>query len=433
MSLQAGTTVSTERPTRVRYLVMAFAAVLAVITYIDRVSISFAAPFIREELHLSTIQMGWVFNAFSLGYALFEIPGGFLGDWIGPRKVLTRIVVWWSIFTAATGWVWSYSSLLVIRFLFGAGEAGCFPNITRSFSVWLPQRERPRAQAMIWLSTRWGAAFTPPLVALVMSLVGWRHAFEVFACLGVVWAAVFFFWYRDDPRKKSGVNEAERALLKDNAHLAAGHRNVPWSRLVRSRQAWMLCGQYFCHSWGWYFYLTWLPTYLREGRHMAFVSTAAMSALPLFMAGLGDPVSVLLSARLAKSVGLARARRWIAYTGFAGASTFLLVSTVIRDPMMGVLAIGAAAFLLELVMPIAWSTTMDVGAQYAGTVSGAMNMVGNIAGGFSPMITGYILAWTNNSWNVVFYVAAAVEFLGIACWAFLDPVTPFDARKEAAS
>src|SRR5215472_15474493 len=155
--------VRVERPTRVRYWVIVFAVSLAVITYIDRVCISFAAPAIRDELGLTAKELGWVFLIFNWSYALFEIPGGFLGDRIGPRKVLMRIVVWWSFFTAATGWAWSYVSLLVTRFMFGAGEAGCFPNLTKVFTTWLPEGERVRAQGIMWLSARWGGAFTPPL------------------------------------------------------------------------------------------------------------------------------------------------------------------------------------------------------------------------------------------------------------------------------
>jgi MFS transporter, ACS family, glucarate transporter len=420
-----------ERPTRVRHWVIVFAAALAVITYIDRVSISFAAPFIRHDLGLSTIQMGWAFTAFGWAYALCEIPGGYLGDRLGPRRVLMRIVVWWSFFTAATGWAFSFTSLTVTRFLFGMGEAGCFPNLTKAFSAWMPAKERVRAQGFMWISTRWGAALTPPLVAVVMRLVGWRHAFEIFGCLGIVWAVAFYSWFRDNPMDNPKLNAAERGLVAKGAKIASARDAVPWGKLLRSRQAWMLCGQYFCHSYGWYFYLTWLPSYLREGRHQATASMALMSALPLFLAGLGDPVSVMASGRLARTLGMARARRLLAYIGFTGASGFLVLSTRINDPLTAVFAIGLAAFALELVMPLAWASTMDVGGHCAGTVSGAMNMVGNIGGALSPLVIGYMLAWTNNNWNLIFYVSAVVQFLGILCWVFLDPVTPFDKLAEA--
>src|SRR5579872_3189723 len=166
-------------PTRVRYWVIVFAVTLAVITYIDRVCISWAKPFMQHDLALTDVEMGWAFSLFGWAYAVFEVPGGFLGDWIGPRKVLMRIVLWWSFFTAATGWAWSATSLQATRFLFGAGEAGCFPNLTKAFTTWLPEDERVRAQGIMWLSARWGGAFTPWLVVPVIGYMGWRSSFAI--------------------------------------------------------------------------------------------------------------------------------------------------------------------------------------------------------------------------------------------------------------
>ena len=172
---------------------------------------------------LTDAQKGAVFSAFGLAYALFEIPTGWLGDKIGARKVLVRVVLWWSFFTAATGWAWNYVSLLVMRFLFGAGEAGCFPNLTKAFSAWLPSVERTRAQAIMWMGARWGGAFTPLLVVAVMSFVSWRTAFLVFALLGVAWTVVFWFWFRDNPRDHPGFNAAELELLRENEQNVQGH------------------------------------------------------------------------------------------------------------------------------------------------------------------------------------------------------------------
>ena len=183
--------------------------------------------FISADLHLTQVQMGYAFSAFAWTYALFEIPGGFLGDWMGARRVLLRIVMWWSFFTAATGWAWSFASLAVTRALFGAGEAGCFPNLTKTFTTWLPHHERVRAQGIMWLSARWGGAFTPPLVYLAIQVMSWRHAFELFGVLGVVWAVLFYWWYRDHPRDNPSLNAAERQLLAPNEALSAGHANVP--------------------------------------------------------------------------------------------------------------------------------------------------------------------------------------------------------------
>lgn len=416
---------ATAQATRVRYWVIVFAVALAVVTYIDRVSISQAGPSITHDLGLTKVQMGWAFSAFGWAYALFEMPGGYLGDWLGPRSVLLRIVMWWSFFTAATGWAWNFTSLAVTRFLFGAGEAGCFPNLTKVFTIWLPEKEKVRAQGIMWLSARWGGAFTPPLVALVMSYIGWRHAFEIFGVLGIVWAVAFFRWYRNDPLENPHMNQAERDLLRHSASMASGHGDVPWGHFLRSPQVWMLCWQYFSLSYGWYFYITWLPTYLKEARGLDVTSMALFSTLPLFFGGLANPVSVAVGNWLVRRTGDVRwTRRFLAYIGFAGASGFLIFSTTVRDPLAAMLAIGMASFCNDLVMPPAWGAAMDVGGKYAGTLSGAMNMWGNVGGALGPLAISYILRWTGNNWNATFYVSAAVYLTGIIFWRFLDPVTP---------
>ncbi len=419
-----------DRPTRVRYWVIVFAVTLAVVTYIDRVCISLAAPAMTRDLGLSSVQMGIAFSAFAWAYALFEVPGGFLGDWLGPRKVLMRIVLWWSFFTAATGWVWNFLSLVITRFLFGAGEAGCFPNLTKAFTTWLPHEERVRAQGIMWLSARWGGAFTPPLVYLVFQLMSWRRAFEVFGALGVVWAVFFYRWYRDNPRDKPGLNAAELRLLEGNEKLSGGHERVPWGKFATSQQVWMLCGQYFCLSYGWYFYITWLPTYLREGRGLNLGQSALLGILPLFLGGLGSLFAGLIAAPVTRLTGsVARTRRLMAYIGFSGASGLLLISSHFENPLAAMLAMGLASFSNDLVMPGAWGACMDVGGKYAGTLSGTMNMMGNFGGAVSPMAIGYILRWTHGSWDIAFYVSAAVYFMGTFFWIFLDPVTPMQQSE----
>jgi len=376
----------------------------------------------ERDLGLNDAQMGWVFGAFALAYALFEVPGGFLGDWMGPRRVLLRIVAWWSFFTAATGWAWSLGSLTVTRFLFGAGEAGCFPNLTKAFTTWLPPKERVRAQGIMWLSARWGGAITPPLVALVMGRVGWRHSFEIFGCLGVVWAVVFWLWYRDDPLQHPGLNEAERDLLRPSASRAKGHGDVPWLHLISSGQVWLLCWQYFCLSYGWYFYITWLPTYLQRERHLA--ASTWLGIVPLFFGGLGNLAGYFVLSMLVRRTGsVARSRRAVAYTGFTGAAAFLLVSTRLHDPTYAILTMGIASFANDLTMPGSWAAAMDIGGVYAGTVSGAMNMWGNLGGGLAPIVNGYLLHNSRGNWNLTFYVSAAIYLAAVVLWRFLDPVT----------
>src|SRR5271170_3175277 len=213
--------IANTAPTRIRYTVVMLAIGLAVISYVQRVAISVAAGPIARDLHIPKEQMGLIFGAFGLSYASFEIPMGLLGERLGVGRVLTQIVLAWSAFTALTGAAWNVASLCTTRFIFGAGEAGCFPNLTRMLSTWLPPRERVTAQSLMWASTRWGGAATPPLALLCITWFGWRWAFVCFAALGIVWCVIFAIWFRDDPTLHPEMNEAERELLEASRNLTS--------------------------------------------------------------------------------------------------------------------------------------------------------------------------------------------------------------------
>jgi len=416
----------TERPTHARYWVIFYAVTLAILSYINRVAISQAAPEISRDLHFSDVQMGKIFGAFALSYALFEVPSGWLGDWIGPRKVLLRIVLWWSAFTAITGGMWNFTSMWLARFFFGAGEAGGFPNLTKAFTTWLPKIEHVRAQGIMWTFARWGGAFTPVLVVWVLRFVNWRWAFVLFGGLGVVWSIFFYGWFRDNPRDQPSVNAAELALLEGSERLASGHAKVPWGKLLRSRSIWLLWLQYFCSSFPWYFNITWLPTYLQQHWKLAPAVAARYAILPLFFGGVGALLCGSISASFARRVGLAQSRRILATSGFLGAAIFLALSIQFHDPRWCMLSMGMASFCNDLAMPPSWAACMDIGGKFAGTVSGSMNMMGNLAGYVSPVVGGYILAATGRDWNVFLYVLAAVYLSGVAIWPFIDPETPIE-------
>jgi sugar phosphate permease len=301
------------------------------------------------------------------------------------------------------------------------------------FTTWLPVRERERAQAILWLSSRWGAALTPLLVAYLLRFISWRRAFEFFGLIGIVWAVAFYVWYRDDPREHRGVNRAELAMLPPARETAVVHGPIPWRTLLRSPTLWLLCAQYVCLGYGWWFYITWLPTYLREARGTSAIQGALLAGLPLLLGGIGCIVSAALTpmlTRMTSSVSVAR--RIIAVTGFAGASVSSFVFTTIQDPTAAMLVLSVASFFNDFVMPPAWAACMDVGGRYSGTVSGAMNMMGGIAGGFSPLVVGYLLAWTSNGWIVTFYVSATIYMMGALCWLFLDTHTPIEDPMPAA-
>ena len=412
-----------------RRIVLFFAVTLAIITYVDRVCISQAAPAMQEELGLTKIQMGYAFTAFGWAYALFEIPGGWLGDRIGPRKVLMRVVGMWSLFTVATGWAWNLWSLVVSRFFFGMGEAGCFPNITKAFTNWFPSAERVKAQGILWLSARWGGAFTPLLVGWMLASGGegkfglglhYRWVFLIFGLLGVVWVLSFYRWFRDYPKNHPSVSAAELAVIGETLH--SGDHSMPWGKLLASRTVWMLWAQYFFMSYAWYFYITWFPTYLKEQfTGMGDMQRALLACVPLFFGGIGSILAGLLSARLDVWLGsIARTRRWLGVLGMGAAGLMLSISMQLQTPVASVLAIGLAALFSDLAMPGAWGACMDVGGRHTGALSGSMNMMGQVGGAIAPMAVPLVLAATNNNWTINMGLFAVSYFLGAICWAFIN-------------
>ncbi|HEX4286032.1 MAG TPA: MFS transporter [Terracidiphilus sp.] len=404
------------KQSRARYGVVVLAIGLAVLSYVQRVAISGAAVPITHDLHLSKQQMGLVFGAFGLAYALFEIPMGLFGDRMGVRRALTQVVLAWSAFTALTGAAWNVTSLVTIRFLFGAGEAGCFPNLTRMLSTWLPPRERVTAQALMWACTRWGGAATPPLTLLCIRWFGWRWAFVGFAALGLAWCAIFLVWFKDDPSVHPGVNESELEMLAESRALTAHVRGQRWFSLLLTRQVAILVLQYFCFSSVWYFYITWLPTYLREGRGQSPEHAAALSMLPLLFGGFGSLAGGFASRRLPKRI--------IACAGFVATAVLLFVFTKIQSVVPAMIVMGLASFASDLTMPISWDACVEIGGAYTATVAAAMNMLGNLGGFVAPVVGGMILQHRGTGtagWNLLIDTMVCASLVSAACWLFLDP------------
>ncbi len=365
---------------------------------------------IVRDLHLNTIQMGYVFSAFGLTYAAMEIPSGWLIDRFGPRLVLTRVVVCWSFFTAATGLAWNFASMLIARLLFGAGEAGCFPGLAKTFSNWLPPEERARAEGWKAASARWGGAAAPLLVVTLYASLGWRVTFVIFGAIGFAWAAFFYALFRDR-------QPATDALVRSP---------TPWRPFLRSPSAWALCLQWFCHFYGFYFYVTWLPTYLLEARGVALKHGAILGGLPLLSAGCGCLCAGYLLPPVARRWGIVRARKAFAYFAYGGAALFLLLFTLIHDPNLAMIVMSLSSFIVELSSPVTWTTAMDLGGESVGLLTGMMNTLGHLGGSVAPTIIGYLLAASGNNWNIAFYASAALYAVGGLCWIVLDPVTRLD-------
>lgn len=403
--------------TRGRFTLLNFALALSIITYVDRVAIASAATAIRSELGLSTVQMGWVFSAFTFAYAAFEIPSGWWGDVVGPRRVLTRIVLWWSTFTMVTGLAWNFASLAVARFLFGVGEAGAFPNISRTFARWFPTRERGHAHGVVFMGTRLGGAIAPPLVVMLMAWIGWRKSFFVCGLLGVAWCLAWRRWFQDDPADHPAVNPAELEIIRDG--LGAEHPpRLPWKALL-SPNLLMICMMYFCMAYTLYFNLTWLPTYLREARGFS-VSQAGWIAGVILLTGAGGSfLGGRLTDHLVRTRGLRIGRR-IGVVTLPLSGALLVAAAQAENPVAASVLLALTLGVADLNVSSCWSMCHDVGGESAGTVSGAMNTFGNIGGAISPLVVGYAVQWWS-SWTVPFYVTAGVYVLGGALTFLIDP------------
>jgi sugar phosphate permease len=408
------------RPTRVRHIVLALTVAAYMITYMDRVVISSAAPSIQKEFGFSMVTMGWILSSFRVGYSLFQVPGGWLGDRIGPRKALTWVVAWWSAFTSLTALAWGAVSMAAFRFLFGLGEAGAFPIATRSLSRWMLPSERGFAQGITHAGSRLGAALTPPLVVLLIAAYGWRTPFFVFGCLGVVWAAAWFFYYRDTPDEHGGTNVAERQLIHDSM---GGPRSrpggsVPWKRILSSPTLWLMSLMYFCYAYCISVYLDWLPTYLKDHRGFSLRQMGVYASLPLVAGTIGDLMGGWSSDLLLRRMSLTRARRVVAIAGFLLAASAMIPAALTHDSIRCVAYTCIAVFALELTVGVSWALPLDIGGDYAGSVSSVMNMCGNIGGAISPALLAYLVR--GYGWEVPFLVASALCLIAASLFLKID-------------
>ena len=412
------------RPSRARHVVLGFALAVMGVAYLDRVAISSAAPAMKAELGLSDFQMGLAFSAFTLAYALFEVPSGWLADRFGARVTLTRIVLWWSAMTAATGAAAGFWSLLAIRGLFGMGEAGVLPSLSRAFSRWLPAHARGRAFGLTLMAAALGGAATQPLVVALLARISWREAFPIFGSVGLLWAAAWLRWFRDDPREHRSVNAAELALIGREPETA--HPPVPWRRLVKSRGVLALCAMYFCAIYGWYFYITWLPSYLLRARGFELATMGWLAMAPLLGTAAGALVGGWISDPLVRRFGLRAGLRAPGLVGLPLAALFMLAAIETQGGRVATLLFAGAAGSAALGIAPAWSVCLAIGGRHAGVVSGAMNTFGNLGGALMPVLMGLVLD-LSGSFDRSLYSVAALYGVAALCWLGIDPESPIDA------
>ena len=441
------------------------------ITYLDRVCFGTVAPEIQREFGLSDTQKGVLFSAFALAYAAFEVPSGWLGDVYGPKRTLIRIVLAWSLFTALTGLIYpamlgmqlAFLAMVAIRFLFGAGEAGAYPNIARAFHNWFPFSERGFAKGAVWMAGRFAGGITAFIVLAMMFktdvngqvVTHWRHIFWIFGILGILWCFAFWMWFKDRPEQSDKVNQAELNLIRgdqahDYAHAvttpdADPHKpmpviprlKVPWGELFSSPNLWMLCLMYFCAAYGWYFNITYLPGYLTEtfGETRGEVWSAnywrfsLMAGAPLLLGSVACLAGGWLSDLFIKKTGNRKwGRRFFGVIGHALCAACYFLAILADNAWLFVLAIAMAAFWNDMTMGAAWASCLDIGRRYSGIVAGCMNTVGNLGGFVAGFLSGYILdAYPGNKatgWTINFIIFGSVYVLAVFFWMRFDSTKP---------
>jgi MFS family permease len=428
--------------TRARYVVLLFLCTLALLLYIDRVCIGQAEKAISEELQLSKKQMGVVFAAFTVAYCLFEVPTGHWGDRFGSRGVIARIVLWWSAFTAATGAAMGFWTLTTMRFLFGAGEAGAFPNTARVVTRWFPAGDRGKARGAITTTSLIGGAAAPPIAAYLITLVGWRLTFVIFGLLGVVWAAIFYVWFRDDPAEHPAVNSAELKIIArgQDSHARQSHPPIPWASVLTSPNVWLMGMIMTCGASVFYVLFNWYPTYLQEARHLSRVFSGWLTGLVMLGGALGCICGGWLADWVIRRTGERKwSRRLVGGVSLSVAAVFAALVPGCESAVTASCASALALFFLQLTIPTWWSVVAEISGPHGAALFGLMNSLGGLGAMSGPLAVGWVVETAQKqglppaeAWAPIFPGGAAVLSLGVVCWLFVDAsrsvVNPPSAR-----
>jgi MFS family permease len=409
----------------VRYKVVGVAATLAALTYLDRVCISVLAPSIQKEFSLTQVQMSWVFSAFTISYAMFEIPTAWWADKIGSRRVLTRIVVWWSTFTMATATAFSYGSMLALRFLFGIGEAGAWPNAARVFSRWIPARERGVVQGLFFAGAHLSGALTPGIVIWMTTFLSWRQIFLVCGSIGFLWAFGWYKWFRDEPGDHPAITAQERDMIlrERNLPVHEKHDAKSFAAVFRHPSSWFLCVMYMANTYGFYFFITWLPTYLEKIRGFEKAEVAVYAGLPLGLSVAADIFGGVITDRLVKRFGQRLGRCSVGFIGYAIAGVTMVIAAGSDSARMSAILIAVAGAASMFTLAPSWACCIDIGEQRAGVLGAAMNTSGNIAGALSPLVLAYLVR-AFSDWAIPLYVLAGLYFIAAVCWLIIRPDRP---------
>ncbi len=392
--------------------------ILGVVTFLDRINISVAGSSIMKDLNLSAAEWGWVQSAFILSYGLMQIPMGAYGDRHGHRKVLTQIVLWWSLFTAFTGVAGGLASLLIIRFMFGVGEAGSSPCSTGVISRWFEKNEVGKAQGYVWAASRMGGALTPFVVIPIMAWLGWRAAFWLLGGLGIIWAVVWYVMYRD----KTPL-QLPRGGEQQEASPRGGKEGVSWNKILRNRQFWTICAMYFFYAFGSWFFFSWFPTFMELGRGFAKSELTYAVAVPFIMSMIGNITGGYLTDKISAKYGLKVGRKALGTSSLAFSAVCMFLAAFIPGKMAVFVFLSLCFGIFDLMLPSAWALCIDLGKQHAGAISGAMNTFGNVGGFFCGILFGYLVQASGN-YNLPLYMIAAMLLISAVLFSFINPEKP---------
>jgi len=410
----------------VRHKMVGGTFILAMIVLFDRILISVAKDPIASDLSLNDKQMGWVLSIFALGYALFQTPSGFLADKFGARRVLTAVVSLWSFFTALTGAVWNFASLIVVRFLFGMGEAGAFPSMARAIFKWIPIRERGIVNGINFSGGRIGAAIALPLVAGLIEFTSWRMSFVILGLIGIVWAVIWYIWFRDSPSKHPGISEKELRYIEDNIQQPTANlenEKISFGKMFKSKTMWLIMGQYFSSNFTFFFCLTWMFPHLKATYNLESIEAGFYSSAPLIFGALGNWVSGWMVDYIYRKKRWELSRKLPAIIGFSLATIGIIASIYMKEVNGAVIFLSIAVFGADMTLSPSWSACVDIGKEHSGTVSGTMNMAGNLGSFFTALAFPYLLSMTGSG-TPFFFVAAALNLLAILLWLAIKPQEP---------
>jgi ACS family glucarate transporter-like MFS transporter len=411
---------------RVRLALVFLLFLISAIAFLDRTNISVAGVQMRQEYGLDQVHLGWVFSAFLIGYALFQVPAGWLAARFGPRKVLTCALVWWGVVSALTALVPVGSAhallmLFLVRFALGIGESVVYPSGNQFLSRWVPAQERGKANGWIFAGVGAGSGITPPLITAIIVAGGWRASFYVCAAIGLIAAVVWYLAARDRPQDHPAVNEGEIAHIEGGLppQIGAERGPVPWRAMFSSRNVWGLFLSYFAFGYVIWIFFSWFYIYLSEARHLDLKSTAAYAMLPFLCMTGGCLAGGVLNDRIAARYGLYWGRSGLAVVSFVLTGLFLILGSMADSTLVAVIVLAAGAGAIYLSQSSFWSVTADIAGPHSGVVSGFMNMGCQIGGALTSSLTPWIAQ--QFGWMAAFFVGAAIVLLGVIAWAIVDP------------